>query len=258
MVRVALAPCSPFSVTPELMAETAQLARRRGVRLHTHLAETLDEEVVCVERFGVRPVQYLEDLGWLGEDVWLAHCVHLSAEEIARFGATGTGVAHCPAPTGAWGPASRPWPTSRARARPSAWGRRRRLQRVGRPGRRAARGAALRAPGRRPGRDHRPRRAGAGHHRGRALPGPRRRAGLAGGRQAGRRRAVAPGRPGPRRDRGSRRGAGPRRAAPGGPAARRRAPDRGARRAAHGRRRRDRARHRGESRRLLQRVEAAA
>jgi cytosine/adenosine deaminase-related metal-dependent hydrolase len=96
MVRVALAPCSPFSVTPELMAETAQLARRRGVRLHTHLAETLDEEVFCRERFGVRPVQYLEDLGWLGDDVWLAHCVHLSDAEVARFGETGTGVAHCP------------------------------------------------------------------------------------------------------------------------------------------------------------------
>jgi cytosine/adenosine deaminase-related metal-dependent hydrolase len=96
MVRVALAPCSPFSVTSDLMAETAQLARRLGVRLHTHLAETLDEEEFCRERFGVRPVQYLEDLGWLGDDVWLAHCVHLSDDEIARFGATGTGVAHCP------------------------------------------------------------------------------------------------------------------------------------------------------------------
>jgi cytosine/adenosine deaminase-related metal-dependent hydrolase len=96
MVRMALAPCSPFSVTSELMAETAQLARRLGVRLHTHLAETLDEEEFCRERFGVRPVQYLEDLGWLGDDVWLAHCVHLSDEEIAQFGATGTGVAHCP------------------------------------------------------------------------------------------------------------------------------------------------------------------
>jgi 8-oxoguanine deaminase len=96
MVRVALAPCSPFSVTGELMAETAQLARRRGVRLHTHLAETLDEEVFCRERFGVRPVEYLEQLGWLGDDVWLAHCVHLSQDEARRFGATGTGVAHCP------------------------------------------------------------------------------------------------------------------------------------------------------------------
>jgi cytosine/adenosine deaminase-related metal-dependent hydrolase len=96
MVRVALAPCSPFSVTRGLMADVAELARRRGVRLHTHLAETLDEEEFCLERFGVRPVDYLDDLGWLGTDVWLAHCVHLSGAEVARFGATGTGVAHCP------------------------------------------------------------------------------------------------------------------------------------------------------------------
>ena len=96
MVRIALAPCSPFSVTGELMGETAELARRRGVRLHTHLAETTDEEEFCLERFGVRPVEYLEQLGWLGDDVWLAHCVHLDEREIARFGETGTGVAHCP------------------------------------------------------------------------------------------------------------------------------------------------------------------
>jgi cytosine/adenosine deaminase-related metal-dependent hydrolase len=96
MVRVALAPCSPFSVSPELMAEAATLARRRGVRLHTHLAETLDEEEFCRERFGMRPVEYLDELGWLGDDVWLAHCVHLSEAEARRFGETGTGVAHCP------------------------------------------------------------------------------------------------------------------------------------------------------------------
>jgi cytosine/adenosine deaminase-related metal-dependent hydrolase len=96
MVRIALAPCSPFSVTPGLMTDAAELARHRGVRLHTHLAETLDEERFCQERFGVRPVDYLDDLGWLGGDVWLAHCVHLDDAEIARFGATGTGVAHCP------------------------------------------------------------------------------------------------------------------------------------------------------------------
>ena len=96
MVRVALAPCSPFSVTAELMAEAAELARRRGVRLHTHLAETLDEEAFCRERFGMRPVEYLQQLGWLGDDVWLAHCVHLSDDEVRRFGGTGTGVAHCP------------------------------------------------------------------------------------------------------------------------------------------------------------------
>src|SRR5829696_1950171 len=82
MLRIALAPCSPFSVTRELMAETAELARRKDVRLHTHLAETEEEEEFCLERFGVRPVGYLEDLGWLGDDVWLAHCVHLSEEEV--------------------------------------------------------------------------------------------------------------------------------------------------------------------------------
>ena len=96
MLRIALAPCSPFSVTGELMRESAELARRRGVRLHTHLAETVEEEAFCQERFGCRPVEYLEQLGWLGDDVWLAHCVHLSDAEVARFGETGTGVAHCP------------------------------------------------------------------------------------------------------------------------------------------------------------------
>jgi cytosine/adenosine deaminase-related metal-dependent hydrolase len=96
MVRIALAPCSPFSVTRGLMADAAELARRRGVRLHTHLAETLDEERFCQERFGMRPVDYLDELGWLGDDVWLAHCVHIDDAEIDRFAATGTGVAHCP------------------------------------------------------------------------------------------------------------------------------------------------------------------
>lgn len=96
MLRIALAPCSPFSVTPELMRESAELARARGVRLHTHMAETVEEEAFCLERFGMRPVEYLEDLGWLGDDVWLAHCVHLSDREIRRFGETRTGVAHCP------------------------------------------------------------------------------------------------------------------------------------------------------------------
>jgi cytosine/adenosine deaminase-related metal-dependent hydrolase len=96
MVRIALAPCSPFSVTRGLMTDAAELARRRGVRLHTHLAETREEEVFCQEQFGMRPVDYVEELGWLGDDVWLAHCVHVEAAEIARFRATGTGVAHCP------------------------------------------------------------------------------------------------------------------------------------------------------------------
>ena len=96
MVRVAVAPCSPFSVTGDLLREAAELARRRGVRLHTHLAETLDEEDFCRERFGSTPVQYVETLGWLGPDVWLAHAVHLDDDAVARLAATGTGVAHCP------------------------------------------------------------------------------------------------------------------------------------------------------------------
>jgi cytosine/adenosine deaminase-related metal-dependent hydrolase len=96
MTRVAVAPCSPFSVTRELMAESAELARSKQVRLHTHLAETVEEETYCKELYGVRPVDYLQDLGWLGDDVWLAHCVHLSPEEVELFGRTQTGVAHCP------------------------------------------------------------------------------------------------------------------------------------------------------------------
>jgi cytosine/adenosine deaminase-related metal-dependent hydrolase len=96
MLRIALAPCSPFSVTRDLMADSAELARQRGVRLHTHLAETLDEEEFCLRLFGVRPVEYLEEVGWLGDDVWLAHCVHLNDDEVRRFGDTRTGVAHCP------------------------------------------------------------------------------------------------------------------------------------------------------------------
>jgi cytosine/adenosine deaminase-related metal-dependent hydrolase len=96
MVRIAVGPCSPFTVTAGLMRDAAALARRRGVRMHTHLAETVEEEAFCRESFGVRPVEYLDDLDWLGPDVWLAHCVHLADDEIARFAATGTSVAHCP------------------------------------------------------------------------------------------------------------------------------------------------------------------
>jgi cytosine/adenosine deaminase-related metal-dependent hydrolase len=103
MTRIAVAPCSPFSVTAELMRDSAELARARGVRLHTHLAETEDEEQFCLEQFGRTSAQYAEDLGWLGPDVWMAHCVHLSDEAVARFGATGTGVAHCPTSNGRLG-----------------------------------------------------------------------------------------------------------------------------------------------------------
>jgi 8-oxoguanine deaminase len=96
MLRVVLAPCSPFSVTHDLMRETAVLARSYQVRLHTHLAETLEEEEFCLQTFGQRPVSYVESLGWTGDDVWHAHCVHMSEAEITLFSRTGTGVAHCP------------------------------------------------------------------------------------------------------------------------------------------------------------------
>ena len=96
MVQVAVAPCSPFSVTKRLMTESAELARKRGLTLHTHLAETVEEEAYCMELYGATPVEYLTDLGWLGVDVWCAHCVHLSADDTADFAASGTGVAHCP------------------------------------------------------------------------------------------------------------------------------------------------------------------
>jgi cytosine/adenosine deaminase-related metal-dependent hydrolase len=96
MVQVVLAPCSPFSVTPELMRQSAALARRYGVRLHTHLAETQDEEVFCRQSFGYRPVAFMQTLDWVGEDVWFAHSVHVNAEEIAVYARTGCGVAHCP------------------------------------------------------------------------------------------------------------------------------------------------------------------
>jgi cytosine/adenosine deaminase-related metal-dependent hydrolase len=94
--ELVVAPCSPFSVTGELMRESAELARKLGLTLHTHLAETVEEEAYCQELYGCRPVEYLEQLGWLDGDVWCAHCVHLSNSDIARFGETGTGVAHCP------------------------------------------------------------------------------------------------------------------------------------------------------------------
>jgi len=95
-IEVAVCPCSPFSVTMELMRESAELARRHGLTLHTHLAETVEEEGYCRELYGCTPVEYLDDLGWLAEDVWCAHCVHLSEPEVQRFADTGTGVAHCP------------------------------------------------------------------------------------------------------------------------------------------------------------------
>ena len=96
MVRVAAAPCSPFSVSARLMRETAGLARQLGVRMHTHLAETREEDAYCRQTLGRSPAEYAEDLGWLGEDVWMAHCVQLDEPAVKRFAATGTSVAHCP------------------------------------------------------------------------------------------------------------------------------------------------------------------
>jgi cytosine/adenosine deaminase-related metal-dependent hydrolase len=96
MTQVAVAPCSPFSVSTELMRQGAELARRLGVRLHTHGSETVEEEKFCHELFGMGPTDYFESTGWLGEDVWMAHCVHMNDSDIAAFARTGTGVAHCP------------------------------------------------------------------------------------------------------------------------------------------------------------------
>jgi 8-oxoguanine deaminase len=96
MMQVALAPCSPFSVTPELMRHSATLAAEHKVMLHTHLAETIDEENFCVQRFGLRTVDYLDSVGWLGPQTWLAHGIHFNADEIQRLGAAGTGICHCP------------------------------------------------------------------------------------------------------------------------------------------------------------------
>jgi 8-oxoguanine deaminase len=96
MLQVVLAPCSPFSVTGDLMKESAKLARQYGVHLHTHLSETQDEDAFCLQQFGHRPVAYMQSLDWVGQDVWFAHSVYVNAEEIQVFSKTGCGVAHCP------------------------------------------------------------------------------------------------------------------------------------------------------------------
>ncbi len=102
-VWIDVAPCSPFSVSVELLSASAELARSLGLRLHTHLAETVDEERACRERFGRRPVEVLDELGWVGPDVWVAHGIHLDHTETARLGAARTGVAHCPSSNGRLG-----------------------------------------------------------------------------------------------------------------------------------------------------------
>lgn len=96
MHRVAFAPCSPFSVTPKLLEESVELARRLGVRLHTHVAETKDEESFCISKLGMRPLEFMESVGWTGSDVWYAHGIHFNDDELKLLAKTGTGVAHCP------------------------------------------------------------------------------------------------------------------------------------------------------------------
>lgn len=96
MTQIVIAPCSPFSVTPDLMRESAALAREHGLHMHTHLAETQDEEQFCIETFGHRPVAFMETLDWIGPDVWFAHSVHVNSEEIDLYAKTGCGVAYCP------------------------------------------------------------------------------------------------------------------------------------------------------------------
>ncbi len=96
MCRLNLAPCSPFNVTPHLLKESAELARKHHVRLHTHLAETKDEEEYCIAKYGVRPLQFMDDLGWIGADIWYAHGIHFNDDELDKLAKRGTGVAHCP------------------------------------------------------------------------------------------------------------------------------------------------------------------
>ena len=144
-VQIAVAPCSPFSVTGRLMEESAALARRLGLVLHTHLAETVEEEAYCRELYGCAPVEYLERLGWLADDVWCAHCVHLSDAEVARFAETGTGIAHCPTSNLRLGAGVAP-----VRCCPGRGARRARRRRIGveraqRPVPRGEAGAARRA-----------------------------------------------------------------------------------------------------------------
>ena len=122
MVRVSVAPCSPFTVTGDLLGGAAELARRRGVRLHTHGSETVEEEDFCAEKFGCTPTEFLDRYGWTGPDVWLAHCVHLDERAIRRLGETGTGVAHCPSSNARLGTGIAPVPELLAAGAPVGLG----------------------------------------------------------------------------------------------------------------------------------------
>ncbi|MFI9719846.1 8-oxoguanine deaminase [Streptomyces sp. NPDC052396] len=122
MLRIGVAPCSPFSVSTALLRESAVLARRMGVRLHTHGSETVEEERFCKERFGMGPTDYLESTGWLGGDVWMAHCVHMNDSDLAAFARTGTGVAHCPSSNARLGAGTAPVPAMLAAGIPVGLG----------------------------------------------------------------------------------------------------------------------------------------
>ena len=199
-IVVTVAPCSPFSVTPELMTASAELARRLGLRLHTHLAETLDEERGCLERFGKRPLAVLDELGWIAPDVWVAHGIHFDDAEVARLGETRTGIAHCPSSNCRLGLGHRPGgrPDGRRCAGRARRGRGGVSNEIGGlfPEMRMALFLARQ-------RDLEPdhvragRRAAAGDRGRRPLPRPRRRR-PAGARVAGRRRGLAGRRPGRR------------------------------------------------------------
>src|SRR5260370_42334032 len=121
-IRVALAPCSPFSISKDLMSESARLAERYDCQLHTHLCETDDEERFCLRMYGLRPVDLLEGAGWLSSRVWLAHGVHFNREAVARLGQAGGGVRQCPAPATVVAPRTAPaLPPDTSRAAPRPW-----------------------------------------------------------------------------------------------------------------------------------------
>ena len=166
MVQIAVAPCSPFSVTKQLMADSADLARRLGLQLHTHLAETVEEEAYCRDLYGCTPVEYLSELGWTASDVWCAHCVHLSPADVQTFADAGVGVAHCPTSNLRLrsGRGARTGAGRRGRAR-GAGRRRLGVERALRPLLRRQAGAARRARPRRAGGDDVPRCAATRHER---------------------------------------------------------------------------------------------
>ena len=175
MVRVSVAPCSPFAVTGDLLGGAAELARRRGVRLHTHGSETVEEEDYCAEKFGCTPTEFLDRYGWTGPDVWLAHCVHLDERAIRRLGETGTGVAHCPSSNGRLGTGIAPVPELLAAGAPVGLGVDGTSSNEARPAwTGGAGGAAVRPRAPRPGRVDRAPGAVRGDHGRGPLPRPRR------------------------------------------------------------------------------------